>query len=304
VGGLELRWTGRVFTLGPRCLIGRHSACDVRVDDPRVSGEHASVRWINGTWELRDLGSRNGTFLDGRRLLVGERGRLIEGSLFALGGMEAPIVLVDASAPSASARSAASGVVRAAVGGLLVLPDDDRPEVSLFEDALGRWIVEGEDGPRAVCDHDIVIAGGEAWTLELPSADTPTWQPGALGPTLETIHLRLAVGRDEERIEATVIDGASTMRLPPRSHHYLLVTLARARLGDRRAARDDRGWVDRDELCRMLATDVGKLNVDIFRARKQLVTLGIHGAAGLIERREGSGEIRIGTDRIEVVALQ
>jgi hypothetical protein len=303
VGGLELRWTGRVFTLGPRCLIGRHSACDLRVDDPRVSGEHASLHWIDGRWELRDLGSRNGTFVEGRRLLAGERGRLIEGSTFTLGGMEEKLVLVDATAPAASARNAVSGVVRAAVGGLLVLPEDDRPELSVLEDAMGRWIVEGEEGPRPVADHAIVIAGGEAWTLELPSADAPTWQPGALGPALETIHLRLAVSRDEERIEATVLHEGATMRLPPRSHHYLLVTLARARLHDRRGAAEDRGWVDRDELCRMLATDVGKLNVDIFRARKQLVTLGIHGAAGIIARREGTGQIRIGTERVEVIAL-
>jgi FHA domain len=303
VGGLSLRWSGRAFTLGPRCLIGRHRACDLRIDDPRVSGEHASLYWTDGRWELRDLGSRNGTFLEGRRLAAGERGQLTEGATFTLGGMNEELVLADASAPSASARSAASGIVRAAVGGLLVLPDDEHPELSVLEDAKGRWIVEAEDGPRSVADHAIVIAGGEAWTLELPSADAPTLQPGALGPALETIHLRLAVSRDEERVEVTVLHGSTSMRLPPRSHHYLLVTLARARLNDRREAIEERGWLDRDELCRMLATDVGKLNVDIFRTRKQLVALGILGAAGIIARREGTGQIRIGTDRFEVTTL-
>ena len=303
MGGLTLRWSGRNFTLGPRCLIGRHRACDLRIDDPRVSGEHASLHWTDGRWELRDLGSRNGTFLEGRRLGAGERGRLFEGSSFTLGGMKEALVLADASAPSASARGAVSGIVRAAVGGLLVLPDDDHPELSVLEDAKGRWIVEAEDGPRSVADHAIVIAGGEAWTLELPSADAPTFQPGALGPTLETIHLRLAVSRDEERIEATVLHGSTATRLPTRSYHYLLVTLARARLHDRRAVSEERGWIDREELCRMLATDVGKLNVDIFRTRKQLVALGIHGAAGIIARRDGTGQLRIGTDRIEVIAL-
>ncbi len=53
----------------------------------------------------------------------------------------------------------------------------------------------------------------------------------------------------------------------------------------------------------MLATDVGKLNVDIFRTRRQLGALGILGAAGIIARREGTGQIRIGTDRVEVITL-
>lgn len=302
MGVLELRWAGRTFTLGPRCLIGRHRACDLRVDDPRVSGEHASLHWTDGRWELRDLGSRNGTFFEGRRLGAGERGRLFTGSTFTLGGMKEEVTLVDAGAPSASARSARSGTVRTALGGLLVLPDDEQPELSVLESSAGRWVVESEEGPRSVTDHAIVIAGGEAWTLELPNADAPTWQPGALGPTLETIRLRLVVSRDEERVEVTVVHGDTTTRLPARSHHYLLVTLARARLQDRRGEDEERGWLDRVELCRMLATDVGKLNVDIFRTRKQLVSLGIHGAAGIIERREGTGQIRIGTDRVEVVS--
>ena len=31
-----------------------------------------------------------------------------------------------------------------------------------------------------------------------------------------------------------------------------------------------RGWIDRDQLCQKLDMDIGKLNVEIYRARKQL----------------------------------
>jgi len=53
----------------------------------------------------------------------------------------------------------------------------------------------------------------------------------------------------------------------------------------------------------MLATDSNKLNVDIFRARKQFSALGIHGAAGIIARRPGTGQLRLGLDRVDVTRI-
>ena len=53
----------------------------------------------------------------------------------------------------------------------------------------------------------------------------------------------------------------------------------------------------------MVGTDGPRLNVDVFRVRRQLAALGIHGAAGIIERRPGSGQLRLGTDRVEVTKL-
>ncbi len=88
--------------------------------------------------------------------------------------------------------------------------------------------------------------------------------------------------------------------LEARAYHYMLVTLARLRLKDTESAVAERGWVHREELCRMLAVDNNKLNVDIFRARKQLAGMGVLGAAGLIERR-ASGHVRMGVSRTEVL---
>ncbi len=53
---------------GGRYTIGRDPDCDVYVDDPRVSREHAALRVIDGIWVLEDLSSRNGTWLDGERV--------------------------------------------------------------------------------------------------------------------------------------------------------------------------------------------------------------------------------------------
>lgn len=47
-------------------MIGRDPACGLWLDDPKVSRQHARVRLESGAWLIEDLGSRNGTLVDGR----------------------------------------------------------------------------------------------------------------------------------------------------------------------------------------------------------------------------------------------
>lgn len=54
---------------GTDFTIGRDPDCDVRIDDARVSRRHARVMLQKGIWHLEDLGSRNGTRVEGE--LVG-----------------------------------------------------------------------------------------------------------------------------------------------------------------------------------------------------------------------------------------
>ncbi|NLT34444.1 MAG: DUF3662 domain-containing protein [Gaiellales bacterium] len=49
-----------------RVVLGRGSEADYRLDDPNVSRRHAVIVRESGGLHLRDLGSTNGTFLNGR----------------------------------------------------------------------------------------------------------------------------------------------------------------------------------------------------------------------------------------------
>lgn len=303
MGTLERMDTRERIALRARVLLGRSAACDLRVDDPRVSSEHASLGWTGAAWEVRDLGSKNGTFVGERRLASGERIPLLPGDTLALGAPRPPapaFVLTDGAPPAASARHAQTGAVRAASAGLIVLPDDDDPQASVVEQRDGSWAVETQGTARLASDRETIVVDGEAWILDLPQRTTSTAEGSADALTLSAIALRFAVSQDEERVAITVVCPDRQIDLPERSHHYLLVTLARARLAAAEAPPAERGWLERKELCRMLATDELRLNVEVCRARKQFSSLGIEGAASIVDRRVGTGRIRLGVERVDV----
>ena len=53
--------------------IGRHATVEVVIDDNSVSRRHAELRWTPQGWRIRDLGSTNGTFLNGDRIEAGDQ---------------------------------------------------------------------------------------------------------------------------------------------------------------------------------------------------------------------------------------
>lgn len=60
---------GRRVVIGPAgATIGRGRQSDIVLNDPNVSRQHAEIRPRGGSWVLIDLGSTNGSQLNGRRI--------------------------------------------------------------------------------------------------------------------------------------------------------------------------------------------------------------------------------------------
>ncbi len=60
---------GQQVPLGSqRISIGRLEDCNLIFDDPNVSRHHAEIRPANGGFEIADLGSTNGTYVNGSRV--------------------------------------------------------------------------------------------------------------------------------------------------------------------------------------------------------------------------------------------
>ena len=55
-----------------RLTLGRSSSCELVFTDDTVSRRHAELRIVEGRWMLRDLGSSNGTWVNGRRVMEAE----------------------------------------------------------------------------------------------------------------------------------------------------------------------------------------------------------------------------------------
>lgn len=58
----------RFFLGGQECLVGRRADCHIWVPDQRVSRTHARIRRAGDGWVIEDLGSNNGTYVNGKRI--------------------------------------------------------------------------------------------------------------------------------------------------------------------------------------------------------------------------------------------
>ena len=85
-GGFPEPWAQPVN--GRRFVIGRTPGCQLYLNHPRISREHAEITAQDGRYFITDLGSRNGTYLNDQRLGSGRR-RLRDGDEIRLGAQVA-----------------------------------------------------------------------------------------------------------------------------------------------------------------------------------------------------------------------
>jgi pSer/pThr/pTyr-binding forkhead associated (FHA) protein len=289
--------TGHEAWVPGHLLVGRSSTCGLRTDDPSVSSEHASIRWMRDRWELRDLGSRNGTFVDAHPVPSGGSVPMAAGQQLRL-GPRWTLTVVDVDPPAVAAER--DGERIESVLGLLSLPGD----AAVYADADGHWVFDGAQGTWPVADGDTVTLDGSTWRLRVPSMVEGTWGAQSETLSLTGAQLHFRVSRDEEHVTLTLSHPAGSVDLGERMHHYLLLTLARLRMKDAAAEPErpgEHGWVETARLAKMLAVDGEHLRVMIHRARKQLAGAGVEGSAALVERRTGSRCVRIGTGAVDVV---
>ncbi|MES2640501.1 MAG: FHA domain-containing protein [Myxococcota bacterium] len=290
------------MTLRARHLVGRSPEADLRVDAPRVSTRHAELFYHESAWFLRDLGSRNGTTVDGVPVLPGVDVALSVGSRVELAGPGCAWRLASVAPPHAAAVPLDGGAAVEAEDGVISLPDGEG-SVLVYDDSSG-WCCRREEDEIPARDGEVVEAGGRHWRLSLPSAVIATLHSRDSRPET-ALTLRFVVSRDEEHVELTVFWGGQSFTPRARAHAYTLLTLARRRLADEQAGElppAERGWFYTDELCHLLRVDPNLVHTHLFRARRQLLEGGVPDAEALIERRPDARQMRIGIAMIEVIA--
>lgn len=284
-------------------LVGRAPDAALRIDDESVSWRHASLRWTGRVWELQDLGSLNGTFLDGQRLQSGTRVPLRPGAQLRFGECPSVYVLVDADPPWPSVVALDTGERLMLDDGMIGLPDMEAPEVSIYQDTEGRWLRETQTGVSELRSDVALEVGGRQYRFEPGAKVHATSATGGTVLTPASVQLEFEVSRNEEHVDITIVHRAKRMSLRPRAHSYMLLTLARLRKRDQERPDVDpgsHGWVDQQHLLKMLATTPSQLALDIFRARRQFGDAGVVDSAHIIERRVDSHELRLGVEQIQI----
>ncbi|HUV08814.1 MAG TPA: FHA domain-containing protein [Spirochaetia bacterium] len=85
----KLRFKNKTVSITKNILIGRDASNDIVLDqDPLVSRRHAVIEHSEEISTIRDLGSTNGTYVNGNPLKEKETRRLKNGDIIKVGNTE------------------------------------------------------------------------------------------------------------------------------------------------------------------------------------------------------------------------
>ena len=78
--------SGTSYPLETELILGRHRSCGIQIKDDAASRQHAKIFLADGLWWVEDLGSANGTSLNGSK--IQGRKRLRDQDIVAIGSAE------------------------------------------------------------------------------------------------------------------------------------------------------------------------------------------------------------------------
>jgi pSer/pThr/pTyr-binding forkhead associated (FHA) protein len=144
---------GKVIPLvGPKFKIGRGETCHLRPISEQISREHAEFTIDAGAVVVRDLGSRNGTLVNGKALT--DACQLKDRDLVQVGPLTFAVSIVDppVAAVAASPRPAATPAAETKAS-----PED------ISTDDIDSWLIGPNAG--AAADQPTAVYGGDTITI-------------------------------------------------------------------------------------------------------------------------------------------
>ena len=178
---------GKVIPLaGPTFKIGRGETCHLRPNSEQVSREHAVFTVINGVVSVADLGSRNGTLVNGKALTTGPCA-LKDRDLVQVGPLTFAVSIQDAPSAAVAAKPAAP---QAAVTPTVVAPPAAKPQgktaksapEEVLNEEIDAWLVgegtgSGSDIPTTVYTGETITIAAFKDGAEPAAAASPASPP-------------------------------------------------------------------------------------------------------------------------------
>ena len=298
--------TQQQLTLRALHVFGRNPAkADTVLTNGDASQIHASIRWTGKQWEIIDH-SRNGSFINGQRLtsntwqvlLAGQSIRFAPGSRqqWLVHNLDAPsaMLLPLVTNPAGPTMAGQADILLKSIH---FLPDEQAPEATVYRSPLGQWIIETADDDRVLEDGDTIDVGSSCWRFHCAQGvEVTTNVREFIAPGTSAVVFDFLASRNEEHVLLNICSNAGHSHLGERTHHYSLLTLARARWQDAQRGLDSssQGWLAIEQLAHMLGLEQSHLNTHLFRARNQIARelANASNIENVIERRRG--EVRFG----------
>lgn len=300
----------RVYQLRAHHTVGRCTErSDTIVTNPITSRIHLSLEWNGQRWHVRDL-SKNGTWLGNQRLNANESVPIAIGDCIHIGDPDAPgLELVDDAPPRSALVAVSPDTPDLTLDPFVFLPDQQDPEaILIYSHQRHSWLLHPvehdnvQPTERVILHGDYLRYGGKEWQMFLAETERTTEINTTPQRHLDDIEFVFDLSQDEEHTALKLGCGGEFIDLGERSHHYLLMHLARVRATDAEDGQDrtTQGWLDNEQLKRDLGMDMPHINIMIFRARKQIGESLEHtlDSEHLIER--GKGRLRFGASRIRI----
>lgn len=140
----------KIKVVGPEVLIGRDDEAGIRIGSDDVSRQHCLLVPGDEGVTVRDLGSRNGTFIDGVPLGANEDSVLSVGSSLTVGPMSFQLGMTQ---PKRSPQP------------------EFAPDQGLSDDDISTWLTEADTGEVLGASDTTIVVGRE------PKKTPPPIQP-------------------------------------------------------------------------------------------------------------------------------
>lgn len=167
--------------------VGRDPMCDIVINDPEISRQHARLTQTGAGYQLQDLGSTNGSFVEGKRL-AGEAVLLTSGQIVKMGSavtlryevfgsdpmatVLSPNILADLSMPTESElKKPPKGEPAPSFAAPTAQPAYDEPAPLPAYDSFSSY--EPPADQRTMLDSDLPSFGSSSSSSnDLPSFDS------------------------------------------------------------------------------------------------------------------------------------